>query len=315
MSKAWMRVLTVTLTSTLTKRSYTFGANEGTNLDITVTGYKYMSTLKDSCVIEIKNLSYFQVIDIIDSKFYDVEVKCGYKDSGRITMFKGAVLYISNNIEPNRTHTIVILCGSNLIAKYKQSRLNLSLNSSINTYTAIKQIAAFAGLDLSKINVSNSMNKPLSNDRTTVNTTFAQFIENLCESNENYVVSTDSTLGDDIKIFDISKTNSRVINMKNEWILLTSGYPRLTSEGLTLTVLPTLNFICGDIIDIDNALINIYASSSNEGDKNYSYYLDKEGQYLLYEVKYQLENRGDNFSVELYCKSLSLVKGLYGGTQ
>ena len=310
MEQLWIRKLIVKLTSQKVKKSYTFGTFDNENLSMHISGYKYMSTLKDSCTIEIKNLSYAQVIDIINSEYYDVEVKCGYKYGSITTIFKGYVIYISNNLETDKTHTISILCGSNLIAKYKQKRLNISLNSSINIYTALKFLTKAA--DVTKTNIDLSMIQTLSNDITNVNTTFANFVDNLTTNRPNFAVSTDSTFGSDFSIYDFLKTKKRVIKLQKDWIALTGGYPRLTSEGLRMTVLPTTNFVCSDIIQVDNALINVYASSESEANKMYANYLDKEGQYLIYQIKYDLENYGSSFSIELLCKSLTNMRKMLG---
>lgn len=132
--KAWMRILEVHLTSRLLKRKFIFGTNDDVtdnNLNISITGSKYMSTLKDICTIKIDNLTYDEIIAIIKGQYYDVEVRCGYKDAGSRIIFKGGVLYISNSLNSDKTNTAIILCGSQLVARYGQSRINLTLNSDI----------------------------------------------------------------------------------------------------------------------------------------------------------------------------------------
>ena len=139
--KAWMRVLRVTLTSRKLKKQMVFGNSQfttGFDLAIDVSGYKYLSSLKDNCTVKLTNLTYNEVMQIIVGEFYDVKIEAGYRDSSVQTIFDGGVLYISNAREDATTNTVIILCASKLVARYSQSRINLTLNSGINMYSAIK---------------------------------------------------------------------------------------------------------------------------------------------------------------------------------
>ena len=113
--KAWMRILEVTLTSRKMKRQMVFGSNWRNgkdDLNIDIVGNKYMSALKDSCTIKLSNLTYSELIQIISGEFYDVTVKCGYRDANVQTIFDGGVLYISISLDDKKTNTVVILCAS-----------------------------------------------------------------------------------------------------------------------------------------------------------------------------------------------------------
>lgn len=310
MAKAWMRILEVHLTSKTLKRTRTYGSNENENFNISISGYKYMSTLKDECVIKIDNLSYADVITIMQGEYYDVEVKAGYKSTGAMTIFKGGVLYISNALNPDRTNTVIILCGSELVAKYGQSRLNLSLQSGINMYSAINFVCKRAGIQNS--NISSQFKKKFLHDVVNCNDTAANWINKLTESNESYITNSDGTLGSAVSIFDAANSTKRILVLKNDYINLSSGYPQLNSSGLSLSILPTFSFTCGDIIEIDNSLISLPVESKEEIVQNYGYYLDKEGQYMIFQISYQLENRGSAFSMNLLCKSRSLISNFMG---
>jgi hypothetical protein len=95
---SWLRQMEVSLTSVISKKRMTFGS--GTDyLGIDVQAYKYMSALKDNCIIKIMNLTYGEIARIIQEQFYVVEVKCGYKQGkgkGLRTIFKGQIIHISN---------------------------------------------------------------------------------------------------------------------------------------------------------------------------------------------------------------------------
>lgn len=311
MAKAWIRVLEVRLTSSLLKRQLVFGSGES-ELNIEVQGTKYMSTLKDTCVVRISNLTYKEIVQIIQGKFYDVEVKAGYRNSNIQTVFKGGVLYVSNAINDTKTNTIILVCTSQMIAKYGQSRLNLSLNSGINLYSAIKFIARRAGIPNS--NVSTQFKKQFLQDVVNVNENAASWIDNLCSDNSSFIVNSDSIVDSVFSVYDSNKSNARVIKLNNDNINLIGGYPRLTSNGLSLSIMPTFSFMCGDVIQIDNSIIQIPVASKEEVQKNYGYYLDKDGMYMIFEIEYSLQNRGPDFSFNLNCKTRSLISNFIGGT-
>ena len=104
--------------------------------------------------------------------------------------------------------------------------------------------------------------------------------------------------------------------IENNVIDITNGHPHLNEDGLTLTVSPTQNYLCTDVIQIDNAIIGLEeVTSLNQLSKMYGIYLDKDGQYMIYQIQYALENRGSAFSFNLTCKSRALVAKLnLGGT-
>lgn len=317
--KAWMRVLEVTLTSQLStsgkSRQFKFGNNWETgrdDLNIEVSCYKYMSSLKDTATIRISNLTYYEVVQIINGKFYNVEIKAGYRSSGVSTIFKGGVLYISNSLDDTKTNTITILCASELVARYGQSRLNLSLNSGINTYSAIRFICERAGIPESKMNISTQFKTKFLQDVMSINDTAASWIDKFCTTNNTAISSSDSITGSTVSLFDAAKSNSRLIKITKDTVDLTGGYPQLTSDGLSLTIMPTFAFMCSDVIEIDNSIIQIPVSSQSEVTKNYGYFLDKEGCYMIYEMKYQLQNRGANFSLSMTCKTRSLISNFIG---
>lgn len=313
MANAWMRILEVHLSSTKLKKKYVFGANDtvnSENFSINVQGYKYMSTLKDSCTIKIDNLTYTEVVNIISGEYYDVEVKAGYRSLGAQTIFKGGVLYISNSLNTDRTNTIIILCASQLIAKFGQSRLNLSLNSGINLYSALRFVCKRAGIPNSSI--STQFKKKFLQEISNVNNTAASWIDALTQNNTSYIANSDSIVGDTVSIFDANKSNARVIKLKNTFINLNGGYPQLTAEGIRLSIMPTFSFMCGDVIEIDNSIINLPVENKNEVSKNYGYYLDKDGQYMITEMTYQLQNRGSDFSINIMGKSRSLISNFSG---
>ena len=313
--KNWMRVLKVVLKrkNDLNGQAIVFGDNKYPfeNLDINVQIFKYMSTAKDNALISITNLTYSKVIEIMVSKFYSVEIICGYEYGNQFLVFKGQVLRISNTLLSNRSNVINILCGSDLIARFSQATLNFSLNSGINMYSAISFMAKASGINKVNTNISNQFKRQFLSDNISSNDTIGSFLTNMTNNNPYYIINSDASTGSTFSIFDARKSNNRVIKIKNGDFI--GGFPRLDSEGLTFSVLPSFNFAPGDVIIIDNSLINL-ENITNIGQLSTQpgMYLDKNGAYMIMSIDYKLENRSSSFACNIKAKARSLISNYIG---
>lgn len=310
--KAWKRVLFVTLKSRKLKKSFTFGSNDlygKDDLSISCSIYKYMSALKDNATIKIDNLTPYQIIQLIKGEFYEIEIWAGYQKGNINKVFSGEVLYISNQQNSNRTNTVVILAASKLVARYGQNRLNLTLNSGINLYSAINFICRRAGM--SNSNISTQFKKEFLKEVITLNGTADSWLDKLCSNNSSYIINSDSITEQTFSMFDSAKSNGRVIKIDSSNILL-NEIPRLTNDGLEFKILPTFNFICGDTIQIDNSVIDISITNRSQISKNYGAYLSSKGQYMIYEMQYVLQNRGEVFNLQLNCKNRDRISAYVG---
>lgn len=310
--KAWMRVLRITLTTKSPgqngkNKQLVFEENEsGVGLAISVNGNKFMSTLKDNCTVKISNLTYVEIVQIITGQFYNIKIECGYKSSGVQTIFDGGVMYISNLRESVDTNTVTILCASHLVASYGQRRINLSFNSGINMYSAINFVCKVGGVP--NPNISTQFKKQfLEGIENAHNQTAAEWVNDQTTKNGSYISSSDCIGNSFMTLFDANKSNARVIKLNKDTLLLTNGFPRMTADGLVFSVMPTFAFQCGDTIVMDNSLIQINVTSQSEATKNLGGLLDENGQYMIYEMHYQLENRGQNFFLEIYAKTRSRI--------
>ena len=282
--KAWMRDLQVILTSDTMKSSIVFGQEwkKGKDdINIEVKGTKYLSAIKDSFTIRITNLTYSELVQLIIGKYYGIEIKAGYRSRGAQTIFKGAVIYMSYEKQDVTTNTVIILAGSKMVAAYGQSRMNLSLNSGINMYSALKFICRRAGI--ANANIDKDLKNRVIRDTASSQGTVGSWLESY-----------------------------RVITLDSNKITLVSGYPKLNSDGLSLTILPTFNFMPMDVIVIDNSIIDISANSNNSKQFNNSMYLDEDGKYLITQIEYDLQNRGDSFNVHILAKARSLYSQFAG---
>ena len=311
MLKAWIRLLSVKFSNG--KHSITYGNKflEGKNdVSIHVTGSKFMSSLKDSCKIVIDNLPYSEIINLIDGKYFDVEVSAGYKSLGERVIFSGGVLYVSNNRTNTKTTQAIFLCASPMVAKFSQSRINLTLNSGINLYTVLRYVLSKAGVK--NPNISTDLKTKIIENSQSVNDTVGGWLNKLMQENSEIVVNSDNSVFENVTIFNAARGNGRLIPVTNSIIDLTGGYPQVSSEGLNFTCMPTFNFVCGDTIKIDNSIIQIPVSSSGELSSPKSYFLDEDGEYMIYEIDYRLENRGDDFSYSILSKSRNRLRQQLG---
>lgn len=310
--KAWMRVLRISLATkgpgqNGKNKRLVFEENEsGVGLAISVDGNKFMSTLKDNCTVKISNLTYAEIVQIITGQFYNIKIECGYKSSTVQTIFEGGIMYISNLRESVDTNTVTILCASHLVASYGQRRINLSFNSGINMYSAINFVCKVGGVP--NPNISTQFKKQfLEGIENAHNQTAAEWVNDQTTKNGSYISSSDCIGNSFMTLFDANKSNARVIKLNEDMLLLTNGFPRMTADGLVFSAMPTFAFQCGDTIVMDNSLIQINVTSQNEATKNLGGLLDENGQYMIYEMHYQLENRGQNFFIEIYAKTRSRI--------
>lgn len=311
--KAWMRNLSIKITSKKLKKAFIFGENHrlgGPDLAINVVVRKYMSSLKDEAIVKISNLTYSEITQLIMGEFFDIEIFAGYRSAATNKIFEGGVLYISNKLEQDRTGTVIILCASNLVAKYGQSRINLTLNSGINLYSALNFICRRAGMPNS--NVSTQLKKSFLEEVMNVNDSATSWIDKLCKTNTNLITNADSITGQTFSIFDANRSNNRVIKLDSNNILV-DDYPQLTSDGLSIYLLPTFNFMCGDTIKVDNSILNISVENRSEISQNKGAYFSQKGEYMIYEMQYNLSNRNNTFKLHLKCKNRDRISSYIGG--
>lgn len=311
-ARAWRRELEIILTSEKLKQRITFGNNwkKGLqDLNIKVTGTKYLSSLKDRFTVTISNLTYKEIATLISGQFYDIEIKAGYRTSGVHTIFKGGILYISNVLGDRKSNDVVILCASKAVAKYGQSRMNLSLNSGINMYSAISFICGRAGINSSNCYIDEDFKARILQEHIICNNNITSWLDTLCD-NEGWVVSTDSSLGSDIAIWNPYRKDVRKIKLETSTIILVGGYPTLDSDGLKLAVMPTFGFCPGDTINIDNSIVDIGITNEDDAYRNLGQFMDRDGNYIIYQIEVELENRGSNFSYNMLCKAKNLWSNL-----
>lgn len=313
----WQRHIKLTLKSKVPLlrqlREYIIDDIGGNTYSMTITGTKYMSSLKDSCTIKISNLPYDEILLITQNKFFEARVEVGYVGTALQTIFLGEIMYITNFRESIDTNTVTILCASKLVAAYGQSRMNLTFNSGINMYAAIKFLCNVN--NIKDITVTNSLKASIIRANQHISDrSFAEWLYDTTTENGALCLNTDASKSGSYGFAtDLSKAQDKILTISNESFVFCNGFPRLTEQGCTFSVLPTYGLQCANIVQIDNSILNIGSPSSASEIGSITNGLDSNGQYVIFEIHYALQNRGTSFYLNCDCKARKLISTLIEG--
>ena len=344
--KCWMRMLKIVLTSKINPRQklvfgeqkpqterlrYTLGIPAPTindNLTIKVDGTKYPATAKDKGTLTICNLNYETLVRIKEGQYYGITIYCGYQswEKDPFPIYDGEIAYMSPKVYSNHDVEVFIIFASKLVASYSQRRMNFSLNSGINLFAAMNYMLASQGVQ--NRHIDSSLKDSFVNEYKFLYGKANTILDSATlNSTGDYTISTD---GIDGNVIDVTTTKGkRVIKINDEAIPIGSQ-PTVSSEGLNITLLPLQNFKVGDILKINNALIDTSISSAEGVSSTFNTnYLDASGgplvdesgnyrkeasygYYMIYELHFTLENRGSNFHYQIKGRALSILKNLTG---
>jgi len=309
--KVWKRKLIVKFKSSLSKKIMSFGENEKSNLLIEIKGSKYLSSLKDEFVIDIFNLTYAEIAKLISLKYDDIEIFAGYETIGIRKIFSGKVIYISNERESRETNIVHVICVSKLLGIYN-SRLNLTLNSGINMYAALNFIIKRGGVKNS--NVSEEFKRKFVTDVMSAKGKVSSILDTFTNNSNSYTVQADASQESIVSIWDLKRSDARIVEIKPENGMLINGFPTLTTDGVMLQSLPVFNFMPGDTLIIDNRLIDMSINSVSQATSSQlGTYLDKNNKYVLYQINYSLSNQDGDFKLILKSKAKSILMNIFGG--
>lgn len=306
---AWKRILRIELTSRVLKQTIVLGSKED-NLNIKISGTKEPAILKDGGVISINNMDYSLIVKIIVGKFYDIKIIAGYegsdpRDKGKgMTIFKGSVAFISNKINPTRDSECYINFASDVVAMYSQNRMNLALNSSINLYSAFDYICYQSKMG-KNVHIDPHLKELFLNEARNYYATASTILNSVTIQGGEYTISTDGSEG---TVIDITTTKGkRLINLSGRDVPFLNQ-PTVSTEGLTFTILPVFSFKVGDIVQMDNSIIDISSSSREAYNVFNSNYMDTNGQYMITKIAYELNNRADTFQFVITGRALDIIK-------
>lgn len=317
MATAWIRHLTITMSSEQCKKQVIFGNSDDTNLTISVTGTKYLSPLKDEFVVKIKNIPIESSDDetasqvaIVKNGFRYIRIEAGYKDA-HMEIFNGYVVYCHVVREDNNTTTSMIITCSGYYMYANALHMNFTLKSGTSYYSAIWFAARRAGIQ--DIQISNTLKHRFLKKDTAYDGTLSSLLIQLQDSDYKILMNQDYTSKSVLNVWDGTILSKRVVNLTAENIILSNGYPTIENEGISFHVLPFFNFMPGDVVIMtDETFINknISGISAYESDPEPEHYIDAEGKYIIKELQYNLENRGSNFDLTLKCYSASLYQSI-----
>ena len=314
--RCWIRYIKVVLTSQKVKKQIVFDNFTPKKMfNISITGSKYVASNKDGGTVVITNLEYDTMMQIVLDEYYDIEVYAGYKahlqndDFSLPRYFKGQVSFINQKIHSKHDQDTYIHYASALVAKYSQSRMNFSFNSGFNIYSAMNYMCQLSGIG-KRANISSQLKlKFLDKVYHNYNTNQTVF-DNLAEIGGDYMINTDgSEDGSVINILDLS--NKRKIKIDPDTINLQKGNPTITSSGLKLSVLPTINFKVGDIIVIDNGLLDAAVTSPDAVKETFNTnFIDQNGEYMILQVDYSFQNRGKAFELNITGRAIHIIQNM-----
>ena len=262
----WLRRINVRLISSRLGREIVYGEDRQVvngktvlrdELSIVIDGYKKIATGADYGVVSIGNLSYEDIVRIVDGDFDNIEIWAGYRYGGFYKFYEGSVTFISQKINSRKDYTCYITFANKLIAAWTQQRVNFNLNSGINLYTAYQNIFEKTGVQ--PVNIDESLKQTILNKMEHGFASAKTFTDMVSDMDNSIFATTDpSACGD---VVDITKIDGKqFIYVDSDSIVLQGGNPTLDKNGLKITIMPTYNFRVGDVIVVDNRLIDISES-------------------------------------------------------
>lgn len=323
MIRTWIRILYVTFYNENNTYSVTIGktTDDSKKPAIQVTGNKYLSLIKDNFTIKIYNLSYKNLIDIMERKLFRVRIYAGYlnnqdpRDFEGKKIFDGGVINIVNDKRDWRDNVASFVCASRLVAKAQEWRCNLTFASGINLYSAINYIGTRAGMV--NMNISKDFKYRFRSVVSSAESSPASYLDQISNEDNQYFFNSDSSEDSDITATNVGNQALRIIDIEAGKGMIIGDAPELTSNGLTWDSLPVYNYMPGDLCKIDNSLINLASGtdsfSGSQGTPNATYF-SKQGYYYIFDLSYNLSNTNGQFLVKIHAKSKDLFDNVTSGS-
>lgn len=322
MIRTWIRLLYVTFYNENSTYSVTIGktTDDSKKPQITITGNKYLSLVKDNFTIKIYNLTHKQLIDIMERKLFRVQIYAGYLNSQNPLdfeakkIFDGGVINILNDKRDWKDNVATFVCASRFVAKAQEWRCNLTFASGINLYSAINYIATRAGM--TNMNIDNDFKYRFQSVVSSAESTAINYLDEISNEDNQYFFNSDSSEDSEITAANVGNRALRIVNIDASKGMIIGDAPELTSNGLTWNSLPVFNYMPGDLCKIDNSLINLSSGadsvSGSQGTPN-AIYASRQGYYYIFDIAYNLSNTNGQFLAKLHCKSKELFDNITDG--
>ena len=293
--------------------SVTIDSLAGDNLNIRITGTKFLALTKDNGTIVINNVSYETIALIQTLKLYRIEIWAGYRNNNLMRIAKGEVSYISQKIHSRHDTALYITYASELVAAWSQNRINFSMRSGMNAYAMLEYFFRDGRGTAAKLSPAL---RQVVYDQMWQEAGKPTSIVESCLSNADtgLFLSADSSLDD--KVINITELGEkRVIPIDSNMVNIGNGNPTVTSQGLDITLFPIFNLVPGDIIQIDNKLLDFSQGMTDATSVYQTFntnYMDPDGCYMIRQLQYTLENRGQNFQYRIQAVSPRVYEGVTG---
>lgn len=321
MVKLWTRLLYLEFINDDTGQTLTIGKtiDDSNKPKIEITGSKYISSLKDNFTIKVYNMTYLQIYTIQKRQLFHVKIYAGYLNGQNYfnfnapNIYDGYVLNMLNSKKEYKDSIATFIVTSKAVAKAQQFRLSISYQSGVNLYSMAKYIADKAGLENSVI--SESLKTTFSEDLASCDTSATTYLDQIANSSGTTYVTTDSTSDSDFSLIDLSdeyRPRTTIIIDPSKGMLIGDA-PEINSSGLTFDSLPVVSYLVGDLINIDNAYVNVASGQDNYSTTTKTpnaVYLNAQGLYYIWQVDYSLSNTNGDFKLHLTCKNKELFDNL-----
>lgn len=322
-NKNWIRLLYVELAQWGSTEWHVYGKtiDDSHKPHITISGNKYLSPVKDNFTVKIYNLPFTEIAKIQLQKLFHIQIFCGYLggqqynafDGKRI--FDGGIVNIVNQKTEYKDNIVTLVCASKLVAKAQEWRCNISFNSGINMYSAMKYIGKQAGL--TNMNISDSFKHQYFEVANKATGSASSYLDKLSSTNNTQFFSADNSEGADFSAHSSREGGMRQIVIDPAKGMMIGSAPKLTSSGLNWTSLPVFNYLPGDLCQIDNSLIDTSQgqdSLSGTTSTPNTVYLNQQGLYYIFDLGYELDNTDGSFQVNIHAKTKDLFDNVTGYT-
>lgn len=293
--------------------SVTLDSAAGDNLAIKIDGMKCLALTKDNGVIRINNVSYETIALIQTLKLYHIEIWAGYVGSDMMRIAKGEISYLSQMIHSRHDTALYITYASELVAAWSQNRINFSMRSGTNAYTMLEYF--FRSGNGTCANLSPKLRNYVAEEMLQEAGKISSIIEQVVgQGLAGLFLSSDSSLDD--KVVNVTTLGEkRVIPINSNIVNIGNGNPTVTAQGLNITLFPVLNLVPGDIIQIDNTMLDFTQGMTDATSVYQTFntnYMDPDGCYMIRELRYTFENRGPSFAYNIQAISPQVYKGVTG---
>ena len=143
----------------------------------------------------------------------------------------------------------------------------------------------------------------------------ATLCEQIANNTGTFSLDTDESIDGGGVVDCTNFRDKRQIRINPDTINFAKGNPTLDKDGLHITVLPTFCFKPGDIIIIDNAILDLSISDPNSVTSTFkSNYLDQNGAYMITQIDYTLTNRDKVFEINIKARAVSIIANITGAS-